>query len=111
MPRILNLYMDDSGTRVPNRKPISFDRRRHEFFALGGVLINDEDEQVARSAYETFCNRWSIDYPLHSVEIRHSSSAFSWLKRGTDEYHKFMRDLSRFLTTIDVAGRQHKRGS
>jgi hypothetical protein len=44
------------------------------------------------------------DYPLHSVEIRHSSHAFSWLKRGADEYEKFMRDLSRFLTTIDLVG-------
>jgi hypothetical protein len=49
-------------------------------------------------------HRWSIHYPLHSVEIRHSSNAFSWLKRGADEYEKFMRDLSRFLTKIDVVG-------
>jgi hypothetical protein len=104
MPRVLNFYMDDSGTRVPNRKPLPFDPRRHEFFALGGVLINEEDEGAARTAYEEFRHRWSIDYPLHSVEIRHSSHAFSWLKRGADEYEKFMRDLSRFLTTIDVVG-------
>src|SRR5882757_1112212 len=104
MPRILNLYMDDSGTRAPNRKPLSLDPRGHEFFALGGVLINDEDEGAARSAYETFCDRWSIVYPLHSVEIRHSSRAFSWLKRGTREYQKFMADISRFLTGIRVVG-------
>jgi hypothetical protein len=104
MPRVLNFYMDDSGTRAPNRRPLPFDSHRHEFFALGGVLINEEDEGAARTAYEEFRHRWSIDYPLHSVEIRHSSHAFSWLKRGADEYEKFMRDLSRFLTTIDVVG-------
>jgi hypothetical protein len=104
MPRVLNFYVDDSGTRAPNRKPLPFDPRRHEFFALGGVLINEEDEGTARTAYEDFRHRWSIDYPLHSVEIRHCSGAFSWLKRGVDDYEKFMRDLSRFLTTIDVVG-------
>ena len=104
MPRVLNFYMDDSGTRAPNRKPLPFDPRRHEFFALGGVLINEEDEGAARTAYEEFCRRWSIEYPLHSVEIRHSSHGFGWLKRGVDEYERFMRDLSRFLTTIDVVG-------
>jgi hypothetical protein len=104
MPRVLNFYMDDSGTRAPNRKPLPFDPRRHEFFALGGVLINEADESAARTAYAEFCHRWSIEYPLHSVEIRHSSHDFSWLKRGADEYGKFMRDLSRFLTTINVVG-------
>ena len=104
MPRVLNFYMDDSGTRAPNRKPLPFDPHRHEFFALGGVLINEEDEGAARTAYEEFRHRWLIDYPLHSVEIRHSSRAFSWLKRGADEYEKFMRDLSRFPTKIDVVG-------
>ena len=95
MPRVLNFYMDDSGTRVPNRKPLIFNPRRPEFFALGGVLVNEEGEGTARNAYEEFRHRWGIAYPLHSVEIRHSSHAFSWLKRGTNEYDKFMKDLSR----------------
>jgi hypothetical protein len=94
MPRVLNFYMDDSGTRAPNRRPLLFDSHRREFFALGGVLINEEDEGAARTAYEEFRHRWSIDYPLRSVEIRHSSHAFSWLKRGADEYQKFMRDIA-----------------
>ena len=69
-----------------------------------GAFGREEDEGAARTAYEEFRHRWSIDYPLLSVEIRHSSYAFSWLKRGADEYEKFMRDLSRFLTTIEVVG-------
>src|SRR3954447_18174192 len=76
MKRTLNFYLDDSGTRTPNRKPLLLDSGKNEFFALGGVLINEEDEGRVRAAYQELCARWSIDYPLHSVEIRHSSQAF-----------------------------------
>src|SRR5437667_6028859 len=99
MPRILNFYMDDSGTRAPNRKPLLFDSGKYEFFALGGVLVKEEDEGGVRKAHADLCDRWSISYPLHSVEIRHSSRAFSWLERETDEYQRFMKDISRFLST------------
>jgi hypothetical protein len=88
--------------RVLTRRLLPFDPYRHEFFALGGVLINEEDEGAARTAYEEFRHRWSINYPLHSVEIRHSSNAFSWLKRGADEYEKFMRDLHLCQTAFSV---------
>jgi hypothetical protein len=104
MPRILNFYMDDSGTRTPNRKPLPFNPHERNFFALGGVLINEEDEASARKAHDDFCERWRLDYPLHSVEIRHSAGRFSWLRRETNEYELFMRDLTRLLTSIDVLG-------
>ena len=100
----MNFYMDDSGTRTPNRKPLPFDPHARNFFALGGVLINEEDEAAARKAFDEFCDRWGLDYPLHSVEIRHSSGRFSWLIRNTDEYQKFMRDLTWLLTSIEVLG-------
>lgn len=104
MPRILNFYMDDSGTRAPNRKPLPFDPSKREFFGLGGVLINEEDEAGARRLYSEFCSRWSIDYPLHSVEIRHSTGGFTWLKRDSAEYGRFMSDLTRMLLSLDVLG-------
>lgn len=104
MTRVTNFYMDDSGTRTPNRKPLDFDPCTRNFFALGGILIDEEDEAAARKAHEDFCARWSIDYPFHSVEIRHSTGRFSWLKRGTEEYERFMRDLTRLLTSINVLG-------
>jgi hypothetical protein len=96
--------MDDSGTRTPDRRPLPFRPNVREFFALGGVLINEEDEAPARRLYDDFCARWSISYPLHSVEIRHSKNAFSWLKRDTQEYGRFMQDLSRLVTTLPVVG-------
>lgn len=102
MPRVLNFYMDDSGTRKPNRKPLAFKPASPEFFALGGVLVKEENEGSVRAAYDAFCKKWSIAYPLHSEEIRHSSGKFAWLQRGTGDYSKFMRDLTRLLSDISV---------
>src|SRR5262245_1933395 len=104
MPRVLNFYMDDSGTRRPNRVPLAFDPESPDFFALGGVLVAEEDEASVRNAYDRFCRKWSITYPLHSEEIRHSSGRFAWLRRGSDEYGRFMDDLTRLLCSIRVVG-------
>jgi hypothetical protein len=100
----MNFYMDDSGTRTPDRRPLAFDSNRRDFFALGGVLINEDEEGVARKLYDDFCERWRITYPLHSVEIRHSKKNFTWLKRDTEGHEKFMQDLTRLLTTMNVTG-------
>ena len=96
--------MDDSGTRAPDRKPQPYKPGGRDFFALGGILINEEDEGSARKLYDDFCGRWSISYPLHSVEIRHSSHNFSWLRRNTADYQRFMHDVTRLLTSMNVVG-------
>lgn len=100
----MNFYMDDSGTRTPDRKPLQFQAKARQFFALGGILVNEEDEAAARKLHADFCSQWSISYPLHSVEIRNCKNAFSWLRRDTKEYERFMRDLSKLVTTIPVIG-------
>jgi hypothetical protein len=55
MSNILNFYMDDSGTRTPDRKPLPYDPKVRDFFALGGILINEEAEGLARKLYSDFC--------------------------------------------------------
>jgi uncharacterized protein DUF3800 len=102
--RVLNFYMDDSGTRTPNRKPLPYDPKVREFFALGGILINEEAEATARKLYSEFCLRWSLSYPLHSVEIRHSTGRFTWLKRDDTERSRFIHGLTRMLLSFDVLG-------
>lgn len=104
MPKVLNFYMDDSGTRRPNRKALPFNPDSPDFFALGGVLVAEEDEASVRQAYDVLCSKWGITYPLHSEEIRHSSGRFAWLERGSEHYPKFMGDLTRLLSGIRVAG-------
>lgn len=104
MPKQLNFYMDDSGSRRPNRIPLRFDRHRPDFFALGGILIDEEDEPAAKEMVDQFRNTWAIDYPLHSVEIRNSTDNFTWLRREEIQYARFMDELTQLLLDIPVLG-------
>lgn len=100
----LNFYMDDSGTRKPDRAPTAFDANHPNHFALGGILILEEDEGQALAAHAALCEKWSIDYPLHSVDIRASAHDFHWLRRNSPEYQPFMEELTQMLVSIPVIG-------
>jgi len=102
MPPPVHYYMDDSGTRKPDRELTLFDPGQPSHFALGGVLVLEEDEVAVRAAHAQFCDKWGLTYPLHSVDIRHGAHEFSWLRRGSIDYEAFMGDLTRMLTTIPV---------
>jgi len=104
VPDVMNFYMDDSGTRKPDRAPTVFDPLNRKHFALGGVLVRERDESRVRMAFDKFCSAWGITYPLHSVEMRHASGRFNWLKRHAPEYEPFMRQLTAMLTEIPVLG-------
>ena len=50
MPKIMCLYLDNSGTRNPDRKiPEQF--MYCDWFALGGYISNEEDEGIIRTAH------------------------------------------------------------
>jgi hypothetical protein len=102
MPPPLLYYMDDSGTRTIDRQRPTFDPRRPNHFALGGVLVLEEQESEIDAAHARLCEKWGIKYPLHSVDMRAGAKEFSWLRRGSTDYENFMRDLTRMLTTIPV---------
>ncbi len=78
--KILNLYLDDSGTRHPNRKPGKMAAHGNDWFALGGVLVKDEDETKARELHQAFMKNWKVGQPLHSSEIRSQNEGFFWLR-------------------------------
>jgi hypothetical protein len=46
MPKILNFYLDDSGTRHPDHKQGKRAAHGYEWFALGGILVKEEDEPL-----------------------------------------------------------------
>jgi hypothetical protein len=100
----LNFYMDDSGTRKPDRAPTDFDPKRPNHFALGGILIMEDDEDQARAAHAALCERWRINYPLHSVDMRSAAKEFHWLRRDCPEYQPFMDDLTQMLLGIPALG-------
>jgi Protein of unknown function (DUF3800) len=103
-PPPIHFYMDDSGTRTPDRAPTRFVPGSPDHFALGGVLVRGEDEDQVRSAHRRLCDTWGINYALHSVDIRAGANDFAWVTRDSDDYEPFMRDLTHLLTTIPVLG-------
>lgn len=105
MADILNFYMDDSGPRHPDRDPGKRPGHGYDWFSLGGILINDEDEPAARNLYSEFCNGWRITYPLHSVEIRGKTENFLWLMHVSQDIRdRFYEELYQLLRAIPALG-------
>lgn len=104
MPKVMCLYLDDSGTRNPDRKlPEKF--MYADWFTLGGFIAREEDEESIRKAHDNFCERWDITYPLHSYDIRSGKENFTWLGQlELSDKQKFMRALSRMLLNLPVIG-------
>jgi hypothetical protein len=104
MPKVMSLYLDDSGTRNPDRKlPQQFMFR--DWFTLGGYVTKEEDEGTIETAHTTFCDQWGITYPLHSYDIRSETKDFTWLSGLTDtEHRRFMRGLGNMLLGVPVVG-------
>jgi len=100
----MSLYLDDSGTRNPDRR-VAKELTYRDWFTLGGVLTKEEDEGVIRTAHSNFCERWGITYPLHSYDIRAEKENFTWLAALEGREHtRFMRELSEMLLSIPVVG-------
>ncbi len=98
-------YIDDSGTRHPNHKaPLS--SHGNDWFAFGGILINDEDRPAAELMIDQFRQRWPQmgDAPMHSVEIRACSKNFAWLGKDENIKSTFLNDLQLMLTALPVIG-------
>lgn len=101
--RNLVFYVDDSGTRRPNRVAASFDPSQPDWFALGGVLVDEKQEIEARRLHRDFCDSWSITAPLHSSSIRSKNDGFYWLRSLDDERkNQFFADLQRMFRSTDV---------
>ena len=105
MVRVINFYLDESGSKCPDRNPKDqLPGHGHDFFAFGGVLLKDEDEDKARELYQNFCGRWNIDYPLHSTDIRNCAQDFHWLNSDAQKRSRFLSDLSNLLVQIPAVG-------
>jgi len=103
MPDLLCLYLDDSGARHPDHAPV--ENQFRDWFGLGGVLLREKDEVVARALHKEFCEKWKIDYPLRSFDIRQRTRRFSWLGMLADEKrNQFMDDLAKLMTSIPTHG-------
>lgn len=103
MVQILRLYMDDSGTRHPDRN-VNLDSPKPDWFALGGILVRDEDEDACRSSHAQFISRWGLGGPLHSEEIRNFKGCYGQFRKDKPKQDKFFADLQDFLLKLPVTG-------
>ena len=90
---------------IPDHKPGKRPKHGYDWFALGGVLVKQEDEQETRRLHTDFCARWSITAPIHSVEIRGKTKEFLWL-RGLpkEEQDTFFEELYQLMRAAPVVG-------
>jgi hypothetical protein len=101
MAATYNFYMDDSGTRHPDRRLRG--EGKPDWFALGGVLVRQSDEARCRRMHEDLCSKWEIASPLHSEEIRFRKKNFRWLN-ASEKRGPFLADLEEMLLTMPVVG-------
>src|SRR5579859_3944348 len=80
----MELYLDDSGSRLPDHKPPQGGAGLMDCFALGGILFEARNILPILQAYTALCRKWSIDYPLVSNSIRMRSGKFAWVGRLSD---------------------------
>jgi hypothetical protein len=121
MVQVMHLYLDDSGTRNLNHAPRAVAAHGYDWFALGGVLIKQEDEHEARAHHLKFMESWNLDPDvvfLHSADIRNKTGEFTWLAgliaderaRFLEELYALMRDppFIGFGCVIDRPGYDHR---
>jgi hypothetical protein len=100
----LNLYIDESGSRHPDKKSDQT-RKGRDWFALGGFLIAEEDELNLKQRHSNFIERWSIRSPLHMTDMLSCKKSFSWLGRSTAaERDRFWSEYTSFLSGLPVLG-------
>jgi hypothetical protein len=98
------LYLDDSGSRFPDREPDPSRADGMDAFALGGILIDKANRKLALEQYDAFANNWGIEYPLHSTKIRGRRDKFRWLGQDAVRAERFYRELGELLVALPVTG-------
>jgi len=104
MSKVYHFYLDDSGTRHPD-KPGTNAAHGHDWFGLGGILVRETDEEALRYAHTAFYKKWQLSKPLHSTDIRNCSKGFAWL--GTcqkDERENFLEELHQLVSRPELLG-------
>lgn len=97
----IHLYIDDSGSRYSDR-PQTLRNDGMDYFALGGVLINDEDIGHVLHAHSQLFSKWGLVEPLHSTKIRGFRGSFSWLSKDVQKANEFMKDLNYFVLNSPI---------
>lgn len=97
-----HLYIDDTGTRCPNRKGELSRSDGMDHFAFGGFLIKDEDIDYFDKQHSIFAKEFSLKYPLHSTKIRCKKDDFSWLKENDQTANDFYSRLNELIINSPI---------
>ena len=100
----MHLYIDESGARRPDRKPAEPRADRLDYFALGGVLINEEQIGEVVEAHRALLKKWNIETHLHSTKIRGRRGDFAWLGQDKAKEADFLSELEVTLLKMPVIG-------
>ncbi|MFA6920783.1 MAG: DUF3800 domain-containing protein [Gallionella sp.] len=105
MVAVSTFYIDDSGTRHPDHKAKEA-LHGHDWFALGGILIDDDKILSSNAEIDAFRARWPqlADAPLHSSEIRGQHKNFAWLGLDTKVRKQFIDELGQLLLALPATG-------
>mgnify|MGYP000320115597 FL=1 len=71
-------YIDESGSRDPDRKPTPNHLNEPNWFGIGGVIIDANDKSRIEDEVDRFKSVWNIpqtDY-LRSYDISNKSAGF-----------------------------------
>lgn len=99
-----HFYMDDSGSRDPDRDR-SKDPLNPDWFALGGLLVRDDAAEAAKASIAAFRARWPQmgDEPFRSYDIRNKTDRFRWLDSlPREQVQAFMRDLTALIAGLPI---------
>ena len=95
------LFVDDSGSRFIDRPSTP----RHDgldHFAMGGILIKEEDVAEVERQVEAVRSKHSIIEPFHSTKMRSRKKGWSWLGVASEEERAtaLIADLTAFLCAM-----------
>lgn len=100
----LVLYFDETGSRLPDKKADA-SRLGRDWFALGGIIVDEDDEDAVRNARDAFAAEWGLNAPFHLTDMMAEKKAFSWLGRiKQTEREAFWSGYGNYLSHLPVVG-------
>jgi hypothetical protein len=75
-----------------------------DYFALGGILIQEKEIGALIAAHRAFTAKWNVTAPLHSTRIRGRRGAFAWLGKNGSQEKEFLRDLETMILALPMIG-------
>ncbi len=103
--RTFCFYMDDSGSRYPDKHNDGGAATKWDAFVLGGVLIDEARKDDVKNMLADFRARWPQinGREFRSRDIRCKTERFRWLAtEAAEKQRDFFSDLDRLMAELPV---------